>query len=135
LGYEILLSGCYIYDSRAEGITIPIVLMSGDKKVELLAKIDTGAAECFFQHGYAEALGLRIEEGVRQRFETVNSRFEPFGHEISIEVLGIETTATAYFYADAGIGRNVLGQHGWLNQIRLGLVDHDLKLYIASYNE
>lgn len=34
-----------------------------------------------------------------------------------------------------GISRNLLGQHGWLEQIRMGLIDHDEILYVSPYNE
>ena len=125
----------YTYDSRREGITIPAVLKAGEKKIELLAKIDTGARYCLFAHGYGEALGLRVEEGARKTFATANSRAEAYGHEISIQVLGTETTATAYFFADPGIERNVLGLRGWLDRLRFGLVDHDEVVYIADYNK
>jgi hypothetical protein len=133
--HELFFSERYTYDSRLEGITVPAVLKAGGETVELLAKLDTGAAECFFQHDYGVASGLRVEEGVRQRYMRVSGPFEAFGHEISIEVLGIETSTTAFFYADPSIGRNVLGRRGWLNRIRLGLVDHDSAVYIADYND
>jgi hypothetical protein len=124
----------YIYDSRAEGITIPAVLMVGGKRVELLAKIDTGASSCLFEHGFGEALGLRVEEGVRQTFGTANSSLDVYGHEVSIQVLGTETTATVYFFADPSIVRNVLGRRGWLDHLRFGLVDYEQTVYLADHN-
>jgi hypothetical protein len=132
---ELRLSSPYIYESRPEGIAIPALLKAGGNKVELLAKADTGASDCLFQHSYGEALGLRIEDGILQTYTTANSRFEAYGHEISIEVLGIETTATVYFFADPGIERNVHRRRGWLDRIRFGLVDYDQAVYVADYNE
>ena len=81
-------------------ITIPAVLKTDGNSVELLAKIDTGASDCLFERAYGEALGLRVEEGVRKTYSTANSRFEAYGHEIAIHVLGTETMTTAYFFAD-----------------------------------
>src|SRR5579871_130979 len=48
----------------------------GEERVELLAKIDTGASDCLFEHGYGVALGLRVEEGVHKpmRQPTAGSR-------------------------------------------------------------
>jgi len=135
LNYQLLFSERYAYDSRPEGITVPAVLKTGGKKIELLAKIDTGASDCLFEYGYGEALGLRVEDGVRKTYATANGRFEAYGHDISLEVLGAETTATVYFYADPSIERNVLGRRGWLNRIRFGLVDYDQAVYIANYDE
>jgi hypothetical protein len=50
-------------------------------------------------------------------------------------VLGIETTTTVYFAADEAFTRNVLGRQGWLNVIRLGLVDYEGKLYLSHYDD
>ncbi len=111
------------------------MLRTGGRKVELLARIDTGASDCLFERGYAEALGLRVEDGVRKTYATANSRFEAYGHEVSIQVLGAQTTSMAYFYADPGIVRNVLGRRGWLDRLRFGLVDYDQMVYIAAYGE
>ncbi len=135
MDYELRFSGRHTYDSSAQGITIPVVLKHGGNRIELLAKIDTGASDCLFQHAYGEALGLRVEEGVRKSYSTANSRFEAYGHEISIQVLGTETMATAYFFAEPGIDRNVLGRRGWLDRLRLGLVDYDQAVYLSHYDK
>ena len=133
--YELSFSARHTYDSRSEGINVPAVLESAGKRIELLDKIDTGASDCLFEHAYGVALGLRIEEGVRLIYSTVNSRFEAYGHQVSIQVLGTETTATVYFFADPSIERNVLGRRGWLDRLRFGLVEYDQAVYLANYNE
>jgi len=40
-----------------------------------------------------------------------------------------------YFFADPAIERNVLGRRGWLDRMRLGLVDYDHTIYLSDYNE
>jgi len=50
-------------------------------------------------------------------------------------VLGIENSSTVYFFTDPSIRKNVLGRQGWLDRIRLGLIDHDQELYLAAYDE
>jgi len=134
VNYELGFSERHIYDSRLEGITVPAVLTIGKNRVELLAKIDTGASDCLFEREYGEALGLRVEGGVRKTYSTANSRFEAYGHELSIHVLGAETNSTVYFFADPSIERNVLGRRGWLDRIRFGLVDYEHTFYFADYN-
>ena len=67
--------------------------------------------------------------------QSVNISFSVYGHELAIRVLDIEHTAIVYFYADDNFGRNVLGRRGWLDRVRLGLVDHDCELYLAPYND
>jgi len=41
---------------------------------------------------------------------------------------------TAYFAEMPGLGRNVLGRYGWINQLALGIVDYEGKLYLGEYN-
>ena len=134
MAYELGFSDCYKYDSRQEGIEIIAVLRAGGNPIKVLAKIDTGATYCLFERWVAEELGLQVEKGLQQSFGTANSRFDAYGHEVSIEVLGIETTSMVYFFADPGIVRNVLGRRGWLDRLRLGLVDYEQLVYIGNYN-
>ena len=54
---------------------------------------------------------------------------------MELSVLGVTTYSTVYFFADAGINRNVLGRIGWLDRVRFGLVYHDSKAYLAQYNQ
>lgn len=102
--------------------------------VRLAASIDTGASFCVFGSEIAEALGLTLENGVRMRFRTANSVFDAFGHEVEISVLGLTTNAVVYFFADPMIDKNVLGRTGWLDRVRLGLVHHDSKVFVAPYD-
>src|SRR5450432_1533153 len=41
-------------------------------------------------------------------FSTATGQFKAHGHEVTIEVLGFETTSKVYFFADETIVRNVL---------------------------
>ena len=134
VAYELTFSHRYVYDSLIEGIQVPVVLKNGQERVDLLARIDTGATYPLFQRDYGESLSLRVEEGERTTIATVNGRFEAYGHELAIEVLGIEVAGVVYFYADSGYNRNVLGRRGWLDRIRLGLSDHDHTLYLSQYD-
>jgi predicted aspartyl protease len=60
----------------------------------MAASIDTGATFCFFRNELAEALGLDPANAILKRFRTANSRFEAFGHEVEISVLGVTTVST-----------------------------------------
>jgi hypothetical protein len=123
------------YDTRRIGITVPVILRSGAGSVDCDAKVDTGSSYCVFRRLYAEYLGLDIEGGIPQRISTVTGSFLAYGHEVTLSVLGIETTTTVYFAADEGFTRNVLGRQGWLNVVRLGLVDYEGKLYLSHYDD
>lgn len=124
-------SKVYRYNTLVEGITVKARLSSGDKFCVVAAKIDTGASYCIFERDYCEVLGLSLESGQPQRFSTAMGSFTAYGHELSLTVLGIETYAMVYFAPFAGFGRNVLGQIGWLNRVRLGLVDSEATLYLS----
>jgi hypothetical protein len=39
-----------------------------------------------------------------------------------------------FFFADANIVKNVLGRHGWLDRLNVGIVDHDQLLYAGAYD-
>ena len=82
----------------------------------------------------ADELGLDLTSGVRKRFRTANSSFEAFGHEIEIAVPGVVTNSLVYFFADPSIVKNVLGRVGWLDRVRLGLIDHESEIYVAPYD-
>ena len=123
------------YSSLHHDITIPVALKVGSRLVDALAKIDTGATFCVFERHYAEALGLEVESGEPLWMSTVNGRFQVYGHEVSIEMFEVEHTAVVYFYADHNFGRSVLGRRGWLDRVRMGIVDHDCELYLAPYND
>lgn len=101
----------------------------------MFAKIDTGAAFCLFERGFADVLSIDLDRGRPSLFRTVAGQFRAYGHELSLEVLGIEAEALVYFFEDASITRNVLGRNGWLNRVRLGLVDHDSLVYLSAYDD
>jgi hypothetical protein len=124
-----------VYDPAASGITVPVELQVGDRHVRIPdAKLDTGAANCIFKLEYGELLGLHIESGERQVFGTAQGPFTAFGHQVSLSALGFEFIVTAYF-ADSQYPRNVLGRYGWLQQIRIGLIDYDGKLFVSEYDD
>ena len=133
--HQLEFTHIYDYSSEDESVVVPVVLGVGGKQVRLAASIDTGASFCVFGAEIAEALGLVLDRGVRMRFRTANSAFEAFGHEVEISVLGVVANATAYFFADPAIDKNVLGRTGWLDCVRLGLVHHDSKVYLAPYDQ
>lgn len=122
------------YAARDTSIALPIALRSGANVVDLVASLDTGASHCLFESAYATELGLDLTNGVLKRFRTANSNFDTFGHEVEIDALGIRTHSLVYFFAEPSIVKNVLGRGGWLDRVRLGVVDHDRTLYLATYD-
>jgi hypothetical protein len=75
------------YTEALDGIDVPITLCIGRQSVELLAKLDTGAAHCIFERRYAEMLEVDVGSGRLQRFRTVAGSFAAYQHEITIQTL------------------------------------------------
>ncbi|HWF10925.1 MAG TPA: hypothetical protein VG297_20795 [Bryobacteraceae bacterium] len=109
-------------------------------ETDFFARVDTGASFCIFQRLHAETVGIVVESGARTRISTVTGGFVAYAHQaalgvLGIEVLGIEVEATVYFAEDPAMPRDVRGQTGWLDRMRLGLVDHDHQLYLSHYDD
>jgi hypothetical protein len=125
----------HTYGTDKEGIEVPVTLHFGQSTVSFPAKLDTGAVFCVFERGYAETLGLAVESGTPLRFDTVVGSFDAYGHTLTLETFGYSFNVTVYFAAHASFTRNVLGRRGWLDQVRLGIVEYESKLYLSRYDE
>lgn len=66
-------------------------------------------------------------------FGTVTGSFRAFGHEVTLIALGIEIAPIVYFAEHQSFTRNVLGRLGWLDRIKLAVVDPECKLYLSVY--
>ena len=132
---QVSFSVVHSYDTRKAGITVDVLLRLGEKEIEVATKLDTGASFCIFQRIYGELLGLDIEQGQKETIGTPVGSFIAYGHEIGIAVLGIETSSMVYFAADENFSRNVLGRQGWLDRVRLGLIDYEGKLFLNDYHD
>jgi predicted aspartyl protease len=123
------------YDTTKIGISVPVELTSGTNVVQVDAKLDTGASICIFERAYAEMLGLNVESGTQALVTTANSTFQAFGHWMTMTVLGFQVDVMVYFAADASIKRNVLGRRGFIDQLRLCLIEHAGELYISKFDD
>ena len=125
----------YRYNTLKTGISLPVILQSGEETLEIHAKLDTGSSNCIFERKHGELLNLDIESGEPTIIGTATGSFPAFGHRIEIRTFDISWEATVYFIAEEGIKRNILGRQGWLDHIKLGLVDYEGKLLLSSYPE
>jgi hypothetical protein len=125
----------HFYSLFEDGITVKTVLQYNERVAAFDAKIDTGSTYCIFERGRGEALGLEIEDGTPLQFGTATGSFRAFGHELTLTVLGIETVSTVYFAESEYFDRNVLGRIGWLDRVKLGLIERDGKLFLSEYKK
>ena len=97
--------------------------------------IDTGSTYCIFKRYLGEGLGFNIESGNPVNISTATGSFRVFGHELTLAVLGIETISTVYFAEEDSFDRNVLGRIGWLDRVKLGLIEQEGKLFLSEYKK
>jgi hypothetical protein len=113
---------------------LPVTISSAGAAIDLLAVVDTGAAHCLFQRERGELLNLDIESGEPKIFSTATGRIEMFGHTVEVQTFDLRFESLVYFFADERINKNLLGRIGWLDRVRLGIVDHDQRIYLAAYD-
>jgi len=118
-----------------DGITVPVQLTVGQSSVRLHAKLDTGASFCIFEREYGEQLGFNVESGREVTVFTVNSRFQVYGHEVTITCFDWTFASEVFFAGSLEIHRNVLGRRGWLQQFRMALIDYDSVLHLSHYDQ
>ncbi|MEO6390747.1 MAG: aspartyl protease family protein [Pyrinomonadaceae bacterium] len=121
--------------SAHDTLRLLAALHHGTDRVRFEADVDTGSTFCIFNRGHAESLGLDVESGSPARFATVTGSFDAFGHAVTLETLGYSFEVTVYFAAAEGFSRNVLGRRGWLDQVRLGIVEYENKMYLSRYGD
>jgi hypothetical protein len=125
----------YSYSLFEEGITLKTILQYGGNTTILDAKVDTGSTYCVFEGGIGEALEIDVESGIFVSLGTATGNFPTYGHELTLTVLDIETVSTVYFAENPTFNKNVLGRIGWLDRVKLGLIEQEGKLYLSEYGK
>ena len=123
----------HYYSTFKPGITLTAILHHGQESVECEARLDTGSSHCIFKRAHGELLGIDIESTTAENIATVTGSFQAYPHTITIEVLGIRSEATVYFAAHEQFTRSVLGRTGWLDRVKLGLIEYEAKLLLSPY--
>lgn len=131
--YSLLFDYLLRYDAGQPGITVPVLLQSGQAQINVAAKLDTGSSHCIFERFIGEHLGFEIEQGHRLNIGTVMGSFPVYGHTVTLAVEQMSFEAVVYFAANTAFNRNVLGRNGFLNRLVLGLNDYEGQLYLLSH--
>lgn len=74
--------------------------------------IDSGATTCLFDSTLADALGLDLKSGVRQRMTGIGGQEEIWLHDVMLHIPGGPVQITACFKENLGIG-GLLGLNGF----------------------
>lgn len=133
--YTLSFRNKHDYDTTKIGITVPVELTVGTNVVQVDARLDTGATFCIFERTYGDMLGLDVESGRKTLVSTANSTFHVFGHWLTMTALGLQFDVMVYFSADENIRRSVLGRRGFIDHVRLCLIEHDGELYISKFDD
>lgn len=115
----------YEYNTLKSGITVPVKFSLAENQVAFTAKIDTGSSHCIFERKHGQQPELEIEDGIELNFNTATGDFRAYGHELTLTILGIENVSTVYFAESDYFDRNVLGRIGWLDRVKLGLIEQE----------
>ncbi len=133
--YQLEFLNRFTYPSSFD-ITLSIAISANSQDFyEVNAKLDSGSVFCILQRHYAKLLKLDLEAGISQRIRTATGSFLAYGHEIIISIEGIEWQATVLFAADEYFPVNVVGRIGFLDHLRIGLVDYEQTLYFSPYDD
>lgn len=131
--YQLDFTHLHNYDPGKPGIGLLVTLRSGSAEVTVATKVDSGSTFCVFERSWGEDLGFDIESGHLEWIGTPMGAFPAYGHLITLSVLEFDFEIMAYFAADASFNRNVLGRHGFLNRLQLGLVDYEGQMYLSRF--
>jgi hypothetical protein len=66
-------------------------------------------------------------------FRTVAGSFAAYEQEVTVRTLGIEFSAIVFFVQDPTFSRNFVSRVGWLDRLRIGIVDYDRLLLVSPY--
>lgn len=131
--YDLSFEKLVNYDTGRAGISINIELQLGVNSVIVKAKVDTGSTHCIFERIHGEKLGFDVEAGEPQWVGTSVGSFLTFGHWVTLITENFSFDSMVFFAKDETINRNVLGRHGWLDRMIVGINDYDGKLYLSRY--
>jgi hypothetical protein len=131
--YKIEFEKLIQYDAGHAGISLPVELRLGNDSTEFEAKLDTGSSFCVFERSRGEAIGIKIETGLRDRVGTATGSFWVFGHQVTLVIEDYEFDAMVYFAEEENFKRNVLGRRGAIENLKIGIIDYHGKLYLSRY--
>lgn len=99
MAHRLAVRQLHHYDPAAPGIPVPVTLRAGRESLSCWRTWTPSSTVCIFRRDHAEALGLPLELGVRQRIRTAAGAFETFGHSVSLSVLDMQFETLLYFAA------------------------------------
>ncbi|MGH9801538.1 MAG: hypothetical protein ACRD82_14330 [Blastocatellia bacterium] len=131
--FELSFSKSHVYSEVDGPIFLPVTLNVAGESTTVQAVVDSGGAVCLFGLEVAITLGLDVESGIPKRLNSLGGPIDSFGHEVTLETVGLSFQSVVYFAKYPGLARNILGRQGWLRNLKLGLVDYENTMYLGEY--
>ncbi len=60
--------------------------------------------------------------------------FVAYEHEVILHTFGIEFSSIVFFDKAPAFNRNFVGRSGWLDRVRIGIIDYDRRLFLSAYD-
>jgi len=133
MAFELSFSISYVYPDVSGGILLPVTLSVSGEQITVDAVVDSGGSICLFGLEVAASHGLDVENGIPKRLNSLGGPIDSFGHEVTIETAELSFQSLVYFAKYPGLPRNILGRHGWLSKVKLGLVEYENTMYLGHY--
>lgn len=133
MAYELTYTEVVSYPDKDGGILLYVTLSHAGLRATAEAVVDSGGSVCLFGREIGVALGLDVETGIPNRLFSLGGPIDCFGHEVTLETVGLTFQSIVYFAKHPNLPRNILGRQGWLRNLKIGLVDYENKLYLGKY--
>jgi hypothetical protein len=78
---------------------------------------------------------LDLYSGLSQRIRTATGAFQTYEHELTVSIFDLEWQAVVYFAESDSLLLNVLGRFGFLDRLRIAVVDYDEQLYLGLHGQ
>lgn len=112
---------------------LPVRLHYNGQHVDVLSLIDTGAADCLFDHEVAEALGIDMKSGVEKVYYGIGGQsVTGYIHELQMQVLGFNEwiDIEAGFIEELPI--SLLGQSGFFDYYQVTFMRYRGRFEVKS---
>jgi len=100
---------------------IEVTFLQNDLTASDFAVIDSGSTFSLFSRGIADELEIAVLQGRLQKLTTLGGPILAYGHEVTIEIFPNFQYKTEILFSEYPIPRNLLGHHGFLNQMTVAL--------------
>lgn len=98
-----------------------LTVINGDRHVDVLALIDSGADNCLFDADFGRALGLDVERGYPEKTIGVGGiPTDVFFHDVKLEIDGTSWSARVGFMHDLKVGA-LAGREGFFSKFKVSI--------------